>query len=792
MAKKRHHNFLLLLLVISCNLKPKEDALLKRSLIVKTPLQVIRGPLVGNVGGAILPLKKHEEEDSDKDELDELDGSMKDRINKLKDKFGTFPKGEKVFRRIRTIVTSPDIPGAKTYTTAEFCSFLESLNDASINGIVEPLREILEVKDEILRVMGDIKAKESIKNLIDEFNLKDKEYGEALKGAFNNPKIEDVLVGMRDSVSKYKAEFTKIKADVEKVLELEKALIYEQVVEKGEKIYDRLSGNERAVIEYIRDALTDPSIETSGDRAYTDDEFYHFLGSLSDVNVRNFTAHMKLKEQDEALRAIEDVKTESLRANLKAGLELKAKECKSVLRRLCRKPIDKEHRDIIIEGFNKYEAGIARIKTTAEEFVRFETLYASLPDDKSAVIEYIRSVVTDPGIGSDKGYKTYSDPEFDLLLVKLGINKIETVISYHLTVASEKAATKAIIDGVRGETLRGEFEGRFDLNCQEYELALKGKFSTPEFSDLSFESKYVEEFIKIKADAEKAIRGENLYLSLQDNEREVVDYMQSVIFDPSIKGYLIKSTCTEVQFYHLLSNWDIVRLREIIGIHLDILKLQEQTLNTIGDIKRKASKRDWQHDFDNAKYIYLCALKDSLIDPYELRAYGVSVTRSRRGHFIDIILDAESVIKYENLYAALSDEELGAIEYIRSVVTDPNIRNSEGNKYSDEYTYIEFEVFLDGLDVIKGGDIARVYLDIGSAREDALRAIGNVTREDSKQELKRKFDDYNKIYLSDMKFLIINPDLDLMQLCEKIMDVDYKSRHVDAFNAIKNEAISLP
>lgn len=43
-----------------------------------------------------------------------------------------------------------------------------------------------------------------------------------------------------------------------------------------------------------------------------------------------------------------------------------------------------------------------------------------------------------------------------------------------------------------------------------------------------------------------------------------------------------------------------------------------------------------------------------------------------------------------------------------------------------------------------------------------------------------------------MKFLIINPDLDLMQLCEKIMDVDYKSRHVDAFNAIKNEAISLP
>ncbi|AHH04093.1 Hypothetical protein BHY_1142 (plasmid) [Borrelia nietonii YOR] len=58
--------------------------------------------------------------------------------------------------------------------------------------------------------------------------------------------------------------------------------------------------------------------------------------------------------------------------------------------------------------------------------------------------------------------------------------------------------------------------------------------------------------------------------------------------------------------------------------------------------------------------------------------------------------------------------------------------------------------------------------------------------------MKRKFDDYNKIYLSDMKFLIINPDLDLMQLCEKIMDVDYKSRHVDAFNAIKNEAISLP
>ncbi|AHH04092.1 Hypothetical protein BHY_1141 (plasmid) [Borrelia nietonii YOR] len=681
------------------------------------PVQGVRGPLVGNVGGAILPLKKHEEEDSakdevdevggvDKDELDEVDESMKDRINKLKDRFGTFPKGEKVFRRIQIIVTSPDIArakGYKTYTTAEFCSFLESLDDASINDIIEPLREILEVKYKISRVMGDIKAKESIKNLIDEFKLKDKGYREALKGAFNNPKIEDVLVGIRDSVPKYKAEFAKIKTDVEKVLELEKADIYDQVVEKGEKIYDRLSGNERAVIEYMRDALTDPSIETSGDRAYTDDEFYHFLGRMFDVNIRNFTAHMKLKEQDEALRAIEDVKTESLRANLKVELELKAKECKSVLRRLCRKPnIDEVHKDITIAGLNKYSNDVARIKTTAEEFVRFENLYASLPDDKRAVIEYIRSVVTDPGIGSDKGYKTYSDLEFGLLLVKLGINKIETVISHHLTVASGKAATKAIIDGVRGETLRGEFEGRFDLNCQEYELALKGKFSTSEFSDLSFESKYVEEFIKIKADAEKAIRGENLYLSLQDNEREVVDYMQSVIFDPSIKGYLIKSTCTEVQFYHLLSNWDIVRLREIIGIHLDILKLQEQTLNTIGDIKRKASKRDWQHDFDNAKYIYLCALKDSLIDPYELRAYGVSVTRSRRGHFIDIILDAESVIKYENLYAALSDEELGAIEYIRSVVTDPNIRNSEGNKYSDEYTYIEFEVFLDGLDVIKG------------------------------------------------------------------------------------------
>ncbi|AHH04091.1 Hypothetical protein BHY_1140 (plasmid) [Borrelia nietonii YOR] len=555
-----------------------------------------------------------------------------------------------------------------------------------------------------------------------------------------------------------------------------------------------LEDNEGEVIRYVRSVATDSGVGASGDQAYTDDGFYNLLKSLGALKLKEMIeVHLKItKVQDEALIAIENINNEELKQKLQREFDDYKNNYLSHLKELFSGFIpsgssaDNVHYKAINSG---YEGYFTSIENQARDFMDGANLYAELPAAERSVIDYIQGVVTNPAIGSANDYRTYSVTEFTILLGSLGDSKLAEIIEFHLGILKAKDDALAVIKDVKRDEFKQKLQNKFNACNDAYPSHLKGlfhEFAPDRVYSRVINSNYADSFAYIANQAGSVMQFEKIYEGLSDDGKAVIDYIRGIVVTSGVGDDDSADAYTDDDLYALLSNLDALKLKEIIEVYLEIERVQKEASDAIEDIKKEELKKQLKREFDVYNEFYLSDLKSIFVDGYDPGSvHNRTVNGEHVDKFTKIRDDARSAMGLENLYVGLSADEQLVIEHIRSAVSNPNIGHISSNTYTDD----EFYSMLVNLGALRLKEIIEVYLDIYSAREDALRAIENINKEDSKQELKREYDDYNNIYLSDIKWAFSGSTLD--DVYDNIMDIDYKSDSVDGFTAIKDQAISL-
>lgn len=269
-----------------------------------------------------------------------------------------------------------------------------------------------------------------------------------------------------------------------------------------------------------------------------------------------------------------------------------------------------KHQDVE-EGNN--EDHFTEIKDDAQSIAKGEKLYAKLSGDDMKRIDYLRSVVTDPDIPGDR---TYTDAEFYSMLGNLGEENLIRLIkvhSYEFELVEElKESILVAIGAVKGETLKDDLKIRFN-NSNDYPLYLKslfrGQFTFEQLFVQLLGGNYTRELDKFKRDAFSVVMGEELYAGLSVDEREVIDYIQSVVTDFSLEEAPDDKTYTDAEFYTLLGNLGEENLSRIIRVHLNTFEALNRALRAIKRVKENESKKDLRDRFDIEEGTYAGLLK---------------------------------------------------------------------------------------------------------------------------------------------------------------------------------------
>ncbi|AHH04086.1 Hypothetical protein BHY_1135 (plasmid) [Borrelia nietonii YOR] len=250
----------------------------------------------------------------------------------------------------------------------------------------------------------------------------------------------------------------------------------------------------------------------------------------------------------------------------------------------------------------------------AKDNIKLNNLLSTfkLQDEERSAVEHIRSVVTDPGIVGHSIDRTYADSEFYNLLVSLGDSRLKKIIAVHLkNVKARDEALKVIESVDRDESIR-QLKDRLDVQKSFYLRELKQVFGSAIPNKVYLQAMnidYVNSFDKIKNEARGILKFENLYMRLSYDNKGVVEHIRRAVIDPSIgkkEGY---KAYTDFEFELVLGSLDNLRLREIIGVHFEMLGELKQAQNVINDIKGAVSKRDLQQELDVLNNTYLLHVK---------------------------------------------------------------------------------------------------------------------------------------------------------------------------------------
>ncbi|UCP02023.1 hypothetical protein K9R62_05130 (plasmid) [Borrelia hermsii] len=250
----------------------------------------------------------------------------------------------------------------------------------------------------------------------------------------------------------------------------------------------------------------------------------------------------------------------------------------------------------------------------AKDNIKLNNLLSTfkLQDEERSAVNYIRSVVTDPGIVGPSVNRTYADSDFYNLLVSLGDSRLKKIIAVHLkNVKAQDEALKVIESVDRDESIR-QLKDRLGSQKRFYLRELKQVFGSAIPNKVYLQAMnidYVNSFDKIKNEARDILRFENLYMRLSYDNKEVVEHIRRAVTNSGIgkkEGY---KTYTAFEFELALGSLDNLRLREIIGVHFEMLGELKQAQNVINDIKGVASKRDLQQEFNVLNNAYLLHVK---------------------------------------------------------------------------------------------------------------------------------------------------------------------------------------
>ncbi|APR65390.1 hypothetical protein N187_A71 (plasmid) [Borrelia anserina Es] len=228
----------------------------------------------------------------------------------------------------------------------------------------------------------------------------------------------------------------------------------------------KLSAQQRAIIMDLKDVLTNPDIGKDYRnydydefcRTYSREEFYDLFNHTGNVNadlafklnfVNSVTQNIlpTFQEQKEAEKIVMCTMGYLYGVILMESLRFIMQEYQLGLRKLFNFYRSIHNRGFLISdlydhcGF--YKSSFRGIKEKAVRIVEL----MKLREERKPVINYMEAVLTNPDIG--KGYRNYSDIEFDNLLVEFGAVKLKEICNVlQVIVETEVAIDNINIEGL--------------------------------------------------------------------------------------------------------------------------------------------------------------------------------------------------------------------------------------------------------------------------------------------------------------------------------------------------------
>nr|ALC78616.1 Hypothetical protein BTA129 [Borrelia turicatae 91E135] len=395
-----------------------------------------------------------------------------------------------------------------------------------------------------------------------------------------------------------------------------------------------LLDKEREAIAYIRRTITDSKIgNASYYKTYTDFEFYNLLESLGATRIKEIiTFYLEVVNIQKSFeRVIKNVKDATSRGKLQNELNERKNQYQLHLKGL----FDSDNFDDIYNEIigDNYFSELIKFKDEITKVEGGLDVYTWLSDDEQIVIDKIRGIVTDPLIGKYKGYRTYTDIEFNNLLNELGDNKVFAMILVYLEEQSNQDAAwlEALeaIDSVDDADFREQLRVKIDDERDNYKLHFKELFN--EFlSELVYQKFmknicYYDKFVLIKKTAQHIIAFKKLYKKLSSVQKRGLDYIRIVVTNFNI-GVLHK-TYNAIEFESLLGSLGATRVERIIDFHLNVLKAKKDAQSAISSLPESMTRHNLQRLFDAHSNGYELHLKELFHINFPYQVY-YSVARS--------------------------------------------------------------------------------------------------------------------------------------------------------------------
>ncbi|WP_330730294.1 BTA121 domain-containing protein surface lipoprotein [Borrelia turicatae] len=385
-----------------------------------------------------------------------------------------------------------------------------------------------------------------------------------------------------------------------------------------------------------------------------------------------------------------------------------------------------------------------------------------LLDKEREAVDYIQSVVTDANIGSDKGYKTYTDLEFYNLLNELGDVKLKKIIKVHLGILQEQEKASNAILNVPSYINKQELQNRFNKHKDNYNSYLKGLFNRTTADDVYNNiiiNNYNIEFNDIKEKVEGLIEVGHVYAELSDEEKSVIDGMQVIVTDENLaksRGYMSYS---DISFDNLLDNLGLLKVREMISAHLNNLKAQDEASSrakvAIESVETPKISRRLKYLFSDYKRSYPEHLIFLFYGKDPNLVYNKVVKDLYAKNFAELETHANLIIQYEKFYKEFSDSRKNAVNEIRKILTDPKIRSPKDS--GEVYRGFDFEILLGMLGAEKVGEMMDFYLKIKEAEEGVRNALKNAKEGTNKESLQAVFDNQVRLYPFNVQIVFHRP-----------------------------------
>ncbi|AHH11056.1 Hypothetical protein BCO_0004401 (plasmid) [Borrelia coriaceae ATCC 43381] len=372
----------------------------------------------------------------------------------------------------------------------------------------------------------------------------------------------------------------------------------------------RLSRDEINVTNEMYKVITDPDIgRDKGYSTYNGSKFYDLLNALGDFRAKKVIgSYLRFTNvRKDFAKKINNVSSVADRVLLKSNLDANIVVYLLDVKKLFNDRIEgKTTIDTFVsQMIAKSNGQIAKLREDlSSDLMRPVNVGLQLSDQDQVTVSEIKDMLLDePPIGKVKDYKTYTNREFDGLLVALGNDKLKEIITtYREYIANRQVHCTEIEDLINkiGDTgLRWKLQAQFDEKCEDC-LEIKQVFTKfsdngdvlddipdPEYVyEKMMETVHRDMFADIKKRVKDIVRFDGMKQGLSAAQRGALNYIR-FIFEP-----LSQSTTQDksVDFAIFLSNLSYRQIECIANFHLsfeDEMKATEAAISKILDEKER-------------------------------------------------------------------------------------------------------------------------------------------------------------------------------------------------------------